>query len=143
MRSCAVHPQGSNSYQSLVWTKLIKKTVAGQDVLDPFKFRIMYDLANTAINVGHKLRPIGVPWSLFSRMRILAGGQVLEDMESTTGFMICSTCSVHRTADKMTTQRDLNFLETKQIMKPSTVIFKSNSRISITDSTVQAFKRNS
>ncbi|MFM7987461.1 MAG: hypothetical protein ACKPKO_49930, partial [Candidatus Fonsibacter sp.] len=40
----------------------------------------MYDLRNDAAISGQQLRPIGGPWSFFSRMRILASGQILEDM---------------------------------------------------------------
>ena len=31
--------------------------------------------------MANKLRPIGGPWSFFSRIRILAGGQILEDID--------------------------------------------------------------
>ena len=36
---------------------------------------------HTDINAGRKLRPIGGPWSFFSRMRILAGGQSLQEID--------------------------------------------------------------
>ena len=41
----------------------------------------MFDLYNTNANAANRLRPIGGPWSFFSRMRILAGGQILEDID--------------------------------------------------------------
>ncbi|MFM7987707.1 MAG: hypothetical protein ACKPKO_51185 [Candidatus Fonsibacter sp.] len=31
---------------------------------------------------NHNLYPVGGPWGFFSRMRILAGGRVLEDIDS-------------------------------------------------------------
>ena len=41
----------------------------------------MFDLVNTSGVVGLSVRPICGPWSFFSRMRILAGGQILEDID--------------------------------------------------------------
>ena len=49
--------------------------------MDPSTFRIMFDLYNTNGTAANRLRPIGGPWSFFSRMRILAGGQILEDID--------------------------------------------------------------
>jgi hypothetical protein len=56
-------------------------SVAGLDCMDPSTFRIMFDLHNTDSTALHMLRPIGDPWSFFSRMRIMAGGQILEDID--------------------------------------------------------------
>ena len=36
---------------------------------------------NTDNAARHKLRPIGGPWGFFSKMRILASGQILEDID--------------------------------------------------------------
>ncbi len=80
-RSCTFHPQGSNIYKATDGTRLIKIQKAGQDWLDPSTFRIMYDLSNDATIAGQQLRPVGGPWSFFSSMRILAGGQILEDID--------------------------------------------------------------
>jgi hypothetical protein len=41
----------------------------------------MFDLQNTDNAANHRLRPIGGPWSFFSRTRILAGGQILEHID--------------------------------------------------------------
>ena len=41
----------------------------------------MFDLYNTNANASNRLRSIGGPWSFFSRMRILAGGHILEDID--------------------------------------------------------------
>ena len=80
-RSCTFHPLGSNIYSSTNGTKLIKITIYGNEWFDPSTFRIMYDLHNTDASAGHRLRPIGGHWSFFSRMRVLAGGQILEDLD--------------------------------------------------------------
>ncbi|MFM7979184.1 MAG: hypothetical protein ACKPKO_07695 [Candidatus Fonsibacter sp.] len=61
--------------------RLIKFQIASQEWLDPSTFRIMYDLRNDSDADANKLRPIGGPWSFFTRMRILAGGQILEDID--------------------------------------------------------------
>ncbi|MFM7979966.1 MAG: hypothetical protein ACKPKO_11690 [Candidatus Fonsibacter sp.] len=73
-RSCTFHPQGSNIYKATDGTRLIKFNIGSHEWLDPSTFRIMYDLRND-------FRPIGGPWSFFTRMRILAGGQILEDID--------------------------------------------------------------
>ena len=51
----------------------------------------MFDLYNTNANAANRLRPIGGPWSFFSRMRILAGGQILEDIDLYNRSTRCST----------------------------------------------------
>ena len=42
----------------------------------------MFDLKNDSIENDHNLYPISGAWGLFSRMRILAGGQVLEEIDN-------------------------------------------------------------
>ena len=79
-RSCTYHPQGSNIYSSNVGVKLIKMHINGTHWTDPPKLRIMFETVNTDITARQRLRPIGGPWAFFSRMRVLAGGQILEDM---------------------------------------------------------------
>ena len=80
-RTCTFHPQGRNSYRLNVGVKLIRIAIAGHDWRDPSAFRILCDLANTDIIAGRGLRPIGGPWLFSSRMRTLAGGPILEDIE--------------------------------------------------------------
>ena len=49
----------------------------------PSTFRIVFSLENNSINLGgenQKLRPLARPWAFFRRMRILAGGQIIEDI---------------------------------------------------------------
>ena len=41
----------------------------------------MFDSYNTNANAAKRLRPIGGPWSFLSRINILAGGQILEDID--------------------------------------------------------------
>ena len=62
-------------------TQLIKICLHGSDWLDPSTFRITFDVCNTNASVANKLRPIGGPWSFYSRMGILVGGQILEDID--------------------------------------------------------------
>jgi len=81
-RSCTYHPQGSNIYHPTTGTKLIKILLSGTDWLDPSTFRIMFDLKNDDGDENHNLYPLGGPWGFFSRMRILVGGQVIEDIDN-------------------------------------------------------------
>jgi len=93
-RSVTFYPQGGNQY-SPSGVKVIKLSLTGDQWLDPSTFRIMFkiqnlaavpagvsqDLAGTNMDNVPFLRPISGPWSFFRRMRILAGGQVLEDID--------------------------------------------------------------
>ena len=49
--------------------------------MDPSTCRISFDLNNTNNAAAHRLRPLGGPWAFFSRMRMLAGGQIHEDID--------------------------------------------------------------
>ena len=84
-KSVTFHPQGSNIY-STNGTKLIKLLLTGDQWLDPSTFRIMFELQNNenpANGNGHmQLRPLGGPHTFFRRMRILCGGQVVEDIDN-------------------------------------------------------------
>lgn len=80
-RSVTFHPQGSNIYKPVAGTKLIKLLLSGDSWLDPSTFRLMFDLRNNGTG-NQELRPVGGPWSFFRRMRILCGGQVIEDIDN-------------------------------------------------------------
>ena len=82
-KSITFHPQGSNIY-STSGTKLIKLLLTGDQWLDPSTFRIMFDLVNmdTSNSNNKLLRVLGGPHSFFRRMRILANGAVIEDIDN-------------------------------------------------------------
>lgn len=82
-KSVTFHPQGSNVYSPTQGTKLIKIALTGKDWLDPNTFRVMFDLVNDD-PVGtdaKRLRPLSGPWSFFRRVRLMAGGQLIEDID--------------------------------------------------------------
>ena len=82
-RSVSYHPQGGNIYTPGSGAKLIRILLTGDSWLDPSTFRVMFDVRNTEqTDATKKLRCLGSPWSFFRRMRILAGGQVVEDIDS-------------------------------------------------------------
>ena len=81
-KSVTFHPQGSNIY-STQGTKLIKLLLTGDQWLDPTTFRIMFDLQNNETLASNKLlRPLGGPHTFIRRMRILANGAVIEDIDN-------------------------------------------------------------
>ena len=80
-KSVTFHPQGSNIY-STNGTKLIKLLVSGDSWMDPSTFRVMFDLVNMDSDAAKELRPLGGPSSFFRRMRVLCGGQVVEDIDN-------------------------------------------------------------
>jgi hypothetical protein len=80
-RSVTFHPQGSNIYKTTSGTKLIRILLTGDNWLDTATFRIMFDLRNNAAT-AKILYPVGGPHSFFRRMRILAAGQLVEDIDN-------------------------------------------------------------
>ena len=80
-KSVTFHPAGSNIY-STNGTKLIKLVLTGDQWLDPSTFRIMFDLKNAGGVTSKLLRPLGGPHTFFRRMRILASGTVIEDIDN-------------------------------------------------------------
>ena len=86
-RSVTYHSSGSNIYGPKAGTRLIKLQLTGDAWLDPSTVRVMFDLRNTeetptAPAVDKELRVLGGPWTFFRRMRLLAGGQVIEDIDN-------------------------------------------------------------
>jgi hypothetical protein len=79
-RSVTYHPQGSNIYMPGQGTKLIRILLTGDNWMDPSTFRVMFTLNNLETDGGKRLRPLGGPWSFFRRMRVLAAGQLVEDV---------------------------------------------------------------
>lgn len=77
-RSCTFHASGSNIYHPRTGVKLIKILISGHDWLDPGTVRIMFDLKND--HPDRRLYPVGGAHGFFNRLRILAQGQVIEDI---------------------------------------------------------------
>ena len=75
------HPAGSNVYKSTA-TKLIKIQLTGSGFLDLSTVKVIYDLYNDASGSAgsNQIRALGSPATFISRMRILAGGTILEDV---------------------------------------------------------------
>ena len=80
-RSVTFYPQGGNSY-SPTGVKVIRIGLTGEGWLDPSTLRVMFDLNNLDAANTHILRTIGGPWSFFRRMRLMAGGTVIEDIDN-------------------------------------------------------------
>ena len=81
IRSCTLHPHGSNIFAAANGTQLIKFSLDGSFWLDPSTFIIMFDVCYTHANMANKLCPIGCPWSFFPIMRILVGLLIWEDID--------------------------------------------------------------
>jgi hypothetical protein len=80
-KSVTFHASGSNIYTPKNGTKLIKLMLTGDAWMDPGTFRVQFTLTNNATVAGHMLRPIAGPWAFFRRIRLLAGGVVVEDID--------------------------------------------------------------
>ena len=81
-RSVSYHPQGSNIYKPLAGTKLIRILLTGDNWLDPSTLRIMFNVNNDSTVDTKSLFVLGGPWCFFRRMRILAAGQLVEDIDN-------------------------------------------------------------
>ena len=79
-RSVTYYPHGGNQY-SPTGVKVIKLMLTGSDWLDPSTLRMMFDLRNTNATEANLLYTISGPWSFFRRLRILCGGQLVEDID--------------------------------------------------------------
>ena len=80
-KSVTCHPSGSNIYRTSAGTKVLKVSLTGDHWMVPDSVRLMFTLRNTANNVNRMLRTLSGPWSFWRRMRILCGGQVVEDFD--------------------------------------------------------------
>ena len=81
-KSVTYHPQGSNIYEPIAGTKLIRILLTGDNWLDASTLRVMFSLKNNApAGTDRWLRVMSGPWSFFRRMRILAAGQLVEDID--------------------------------------------------------------
>ena len=79
-RSVSYYPQGGNSY-SPTGVKVIRLTLTGDSWLDPSTLRVMFNLVNDGASAANKLYPVSGPWCFFRRLRVLAGGQLIEDID--------------------------------------------------------------
>lgn len=78
--SSTFFPAGSNIYSTSGGTKLIKISLTGDNWLDPGTFRVMFDLHNLG-TAAQSLRVLGGPHSFFRRVRVLANGTVISDLD--------------------------------------------------------------
>ena len=79
-RSVSFFPTGGNDF-SPRGTKIIKFMIAGTDWLDPSTVRVQFKLSNadTDNKPLHLVSPL--PAQFFRRLRIICGGQVVEDID--------------------------------------------------------------
>ena len=78
-RSVSFFPSGSDTYAPTSGTKVIKIRLNGTDWLDPSTVKIMFTLKNT--DALHDLKFLSGPHAFFRRMRIVCGGQIVEDID--------------------------------------------------------------
>ena len=80
-RSVSFFPQGGNDYQPN-GVKVIKISLNGDSWLDPSTVKLFFNVTNPS-NSGGKIHPIVAnAWGLFKRLRILCGGQTIEDIDN-------------------------------------------------------------
>ena len=80
-KNCTFYPAGSAFYSAANGTKLIRINLSSStEWLDPQSIRLSYRLNNGEVTAGKMLRTLGGPYSIFSRVRLLAGGTMVEDI---------------------------------------------------------------
>ena len=78
-RSVSFFPSGSDTYAPTSGTKVIKIKLNGTDWLDPSTVKVMFTLKNT--DTTNDLHFLSGPHAFFRRMRIVCGGQIVEDID--------------------------------------------------------------
>ena len=81
-RGVTFWPMGGNQY-SPTGVKVVKISLNADQWLDPATVKLFFDFQNTAAaGAENKLKPISPnPWIYFRRLRVLCGGQVVEDID--------------------------------------------------------------
>ena len=80
-KNCTFYPAGSAFYSASNGTKLIRTNLSSStEWLDPSSSRLSYRINNGDGAAGNILRTLGGPYSFFSRVRLLAGGVMIEDI---------------------------------------------------------------
>ena len=74
---------GSNIYKPDSGVKVIRFALNGDDGnwLDPKSVVVSFELKNESTDTNKELRPVGGPHLFFKRLRVLAGSQVVEDIQ--------------------------------------------------------------
>jgi len=87
-QSVSFHPSGSNVYKPVGGTRVLRIVLADGSGgwLDPESVKLQFDVVNEATGAdaaateAMRLRPIS-PWGFFKKMRITAGGALVEDFD--------------------------------------------------------------
>ena len=79
-KSVTFWPSGSNIYKTSSGTKVIKFQLNSDGWCDPSTVRVMFNLVNNDADAAKMLRTLQGPHSFFRRLRISAGGALLEDI---------------------------------------------------------------
>jgi len=78
-QSVSFFPSGSNVYTTTSGTKILRILINGDDWLDASNtLRVFFDVRNTGTA---PLRVLGGPHSFWRRLRVLAGNQLIEDID--------------------------------------------------------------
>ena len=85
-RSVSFFPQGGNQYTSN-GIKVIKISLNGDQWLDPSTVKLFFNVNNDTKLTGDaaatNLTPlVAGPWGFFRRMRVICGGQIVEDIDN-------------------------------------------------------------
>ena len=80
-KSVTFWPSGSNIYATTSGTKVIKFQLNSEGWLDPSTVVVNFDLHNKDSDAAKYVRPLAGGHSFFTRLRISAGGSLVEDFQ--------------------------------------------------------------
>ena len=80
-KSVTFWPSGSNIYKTSSGTKVIKFQLNSEGWLDCSTVVVNFDLHNNDLTAATFVRPLQGPHSFFRRLRISAGGSLIEDID--------------------------------------------------------------
>ena len=82
-RSVSFFPSGSNIYTPLSGQRVLKIALNAEDNswLDPQSVMVYFTVRNTDTSDNKRLRPLSPAYSFFRRVRLIAGNQLVEDID--------------------------------------------------------------
>ena len=119
-RSVSFFPSGSDTYSPSSGVKVIRIKVNGTDWLDPSDAKVQFGITNN--HASDSIYFLSSSHSYFSRLRVLCGSQVVEDIQSYN--RVCEMLSVLQSQNKV----DNDGIEGARTWYDSTTDFLSSTK---------------
>ena len=99
-RSVSFFPSGSNIYTPSSGQRVLKIALNAEDNswLDPHSVMVYFTVENTDTSDNKRLRPLSPAYSFFKRVRLIAGNQLVEDIDYYNGNNHMMSCLMSKGA---------------------------------------------